>query len=87
MSHESEHHSHSIWDHLKHFLHDAWHHLWSTLVGINSVLLSLAALYTIYAAFASIYYFTPRPIEIGIILSGILFLTEIFFGCMEEIAG
>lgn len=75
--------SHSI----THFLHDLWHHLWNTLLGLNSLLFGAACFYVIYSAGASIYYLTIRPLEMGIVICLILFFTELLFGALEEIAG
>lgn len=87
MSHGPDHEPHGIWDRFKHFLHDAWHHLWNTLLTINSIVLAFVAFYTIYAAFASIYYLTIRPIEIGIVLSAIFLVIELLIAAIEEVAG
>jgi hypothetical protein len=60
--------------------------LWNTVLTVNSVLCALASLYTVYAAGASIYYLTPRPLELGIILVFILICTEILFAGLEEVS-
>ncbi|HTR18720.1 MAG TPA: hypothetical protein VMH91_01925 [Candidatus Paceibacterota bacterium] len=60
--------------------------LWNTVLNINSALLALASGYTVYAAGASIYYLTPRPIELAIILVFILLCTEVVFSALEEIS-
>jgi hypothetical protein len=61
-------------------------HLWNTIVNINSVLCAAACLYTVYAAGASIYYLTLRPIELGVLLVFILICTEVVFAAIEEVA-
>ncbi len=60
-------------------------HIWNLLLTINSVLLALASLYLIYAAGASIYYVTPRPLELGVILVLILICTEMILAAIEEV--
>lgn len=60
--------------------------LWNTVLNVNSVLLALASLFTVYAAGASIYYLTPRPIELGVIFVFILICTEVLFAGLEEIS-
>lgn len=63
------------------------HHLWNDLVTLNSILCALASGYTVYAAGASLYYWTLRPLELGIILVLILICTEVVFAAIEEVAG
>lgn len=59
--------------------------MWNLMVAINSVLCAFACLYVIYAAGASIYYWTLRPLELGITLVLILICTEILFAALEEV--
>jgi len=73
---------------LKHF----WHHLkeelseeiWNTLVNINSIFCAIAIVYLIYAAGASVYFWTLRPIEFGVIIVFILLCTEVVLAAIEE---
>ena len=59
--------------------------MWNIVLTINSALCVLAILFTIYAAGASIYYLTPRPLELGVILVFILLCTEVVFAGFEEL--
>jgi len=59
--------------------------LWNIVLNVNSALCALACLYLVYAAGASIYYLTPRPLELGIILVFILLCTEVVFAGFEEL--
>ncbi|MDR3570993.1 MAG: hypothetical protein P4L81_02230 [Candidatus Pacebacteria bacterium] len=81
------HYLHHLRHRIEHWIEHLIEEIWSTLVNINSVLLALASLYTIYAAGASIYYWTLRPLEIGVTLVFILYCTEIIFAAIEEVAG
>ena len=58
--------------------------MWNTVLNINSALCALACLYLVYAAGASIYYVTFRPLELGIILVLLLLCTEVLFAILEE---
>lgn len=58
--------------------------MWNTVLNVNSILCAAAILFTVYAAGASIYYLTPRPLELGILLVSILICTEVLFAVLEE---
>ena len=59
--------------------------MWNIVLNINSALCAAASLFTVYAAGASIYYLTPRPLELGVILVLILICTEVIFAALEEV--
>ncbi|HEV3245494.1 MAG TPA: hypothetical protein VG102_03985 [Candidatus Paceibacterota bacterium] len=61
--------------------------LWNTILNINSALCAIACGYLVYAAGASIYYVTWRPLELGVVLVVILICTEVVFAAIEEVAG
>jgi hypothetical protein len=61
--------------------------MWNNVVAINSVLCALACVYVVYAAGASIYYLTPRPLELGALLVFLLLCTEVLFAILEEEEG
>lgn len=71
---------------IEHLFEELFEDIWNTLVNINSVLCALACVYVVYAAGASIYYWTLRPIELGILLVFILLCTEVVFAAIEEVA-
>jgi hypothetical protein len=58
--------------------------MWNTVLNVNSALCAVACLYLVYAAGASIYYLTPRPIELGVLLVTLLLCTEVLFAILEE---
>jgi hypothetical protein len=76
-----------MWHFIKHLPEHIVEHMWNTMVIINSILLTIACGYVVYAAGASIYYVTFRPIELGIILVLILICTEVVLAAIEEVAG
>ena len=61
--------------------------MWNTVLNINSVLCALACMYLVYAAGASIYYVTLRPLELGVLLVFLLICTEVLFSVLEEEEG
>ena len=69
-----------------HFFTHFFEYIWNSLLTVNSVLCMLACAYLVYAAGASIYYLTLRPIELGIILVLILIGTEVVLAAIEEVA-
>ena len=58
--------------------------MWNTILNVNSVLCAIASTFLIYAAGASIYYLTPRPFELSLILVLILIVMEVLFAALEE---
>ena len=58
--------------------------MWNTVLTVNSVLCAIASLFTIYAVGATLYYLSPRPIELAVILMFVLICTEVLFAALEE---
>jgi hypothetical protein len=58
--------------------------MWNTVLNVNSILCGLAVVYVVYAAGASIYYLTPRPVEFGALIVFLLLCTEVLFAILEE---
>jgi hypothetical protein len=61
--------------------------MWNTVLNINSIVCGLAVVYLVYAAGASIYYLTPRPVELGALVVFLLLCTEVLFAILEEEEG
>lgn len=77
------HHIHAVGHFFEHF----FEYLWNSLLTVNSVLCMFACTYLIYAAGASIYYVTLRPLELGIMLVFIFICSEVVLAAIEEVAG
>jgi hypothetical protein len=61
--------------------------MWNTVINVNSVLCALAIVYLIYATGASLYYWTPRPFEFGVLIVFLLLCTEVLIAVLEENEG
>ncbi len=59
-------------------------HLWANLLYINTALMAIASWYTIYAAGASLYYLSWKPIAVAIIITFSLLVMEVIFGGLGE---
>ena len=58
--------------------------MWSTAIAVNTVLLSLALIYFIYAIFAAILTFAFKELEISFIVVILLTLSEIALSAIAE---